>query len=115
MVEAVKKANDRRERLSSELAVLNIQQQHTDEEWNELEQELNAHFEASWKLLLKRQVEQARQILAKLFGGQRVPFIPTRSGVEFRGVAAAGNLRNLHIGEAKRLVSPTGFEPVLPA
>ena len=106
MVEAVKEANDRRERLSSELAVLNTQQQHTDKEWNELEQELNAHFEASWKMLLNRQVDQARQILAKLFGGERVPFMPTRLGYEFSGVAS---VRSLLIGGAKALVSPTGF------
>ena len=47
-------------------AMLNSQQRHTDAEWDELEKELNAHFEASWKTLLN----QARQILAKLFGGE---------------------------------------------
>jgi hypothetical protein len=62
---------------------------------------LNAHFEASWKTLLNRRVEQARQILAKLFGGKRVPFMLTRSGYEFSGVASAGNLL---ISGAKALV-----------
>ena len=39
--------------------MLNSQQQHTDAEWDELETELNVHFDASWKTLLNRQVEQA--------------------------------------------------------
>ena len=110
LVEAVKDENECRETLSMNLAMLNSQQQHTDAEWDELEKELNAHFEASWKTLLNRQVEQARQILTKLFGGERVPFMPTRLGYEFSGVALAGSLL---IGSAKSLVSPTGFEPVL--
>jgi hypothetical protein len=105
LIEAVKEANERRETLSRDLAVLNRQQQHTDQEWDELEKELNAHFEASWKTLLNRQVEQARQILVKLFGGQRVPFIPTRLGYEFNGVAGAGKLL---IGSAKSLDSRWG-------
>jgi hypothetical protein len=61
--------------------------------------------------VLSRQITQARQILTKLFNGERVPsFIPTRSGYEFKGIASAGKLL---IGHAKGLVSPTGFEPVL--
>ena len=110
LIEAVKAANERREALSRDLAMLNSQHQHTDAEWDELEKEMNEHFEVSWKMLLNRQIEQARQILAKLFGGERVPFTPTRLGIEFNGVAAVGRLL---IGGAKALVSPTGFEPVL--
>jgi hypothetical protein len=68
--------------------------------------EMNAHFEASWEMLLNRQVEQARQILAKLFGGERVPFSPARSGYEFKGIASVGKLL---IGHAKGLVSPIGM------
>jgi hypothetical protein len=59
---------------------------------------------------MTRQVAQARQILAKLLNGERVPFSPAGSGYEFKGIASAGKLL---IGHAKGLVSPTGFEPVL--
>ena len=55
---------------------------------------------------MTRQVAQARQILAKLFNGERVPFSPAGSGYEFKGIASAGKLL---IGHAKGLVSPTGF------
>ena len=55
---------------------------------------------------MTRQVAQARQILAKLFNGERVPFSPAGSGYEFKGIASAGKLLIEH---AKGLVSPTGF------
>jgi len=51
-------------------------------------------------------ITQARQILTKLFNGERILFIPTRSSYELRGVAAAGKLLG---GGAKGLVSPTGI------
>ena len=68
------------------------------------------------QMILSRQVDQTRQILRKLFKGERLPFIPTsdesRPRYEFRGTASIGRLV---MGRAKALVSPTGFEPVLPA
>ena len=55
---------------------------------------------------MTRQVAQARQILAKLFNSERVPFSPAGSGYEFKGIASAGKLL---IGHAKGLVSPIGL------
>ncbi len=63
--------------------------------------------------ILTRQVSPTRQILRKLFNGERLPFTPasdrTGSRYEFQGVASIGSLL---AGGAKELVSPTGFEPV---
>ena len=57
-----------------------------------------------------------RQILRKLFKGDRVAFTPMTDGsesrYEFEGTALLGGLLT---GRTKALVSPTGFEPVLPA
>lgn len=113
LVEAVKAANNRRTTLSQELAEVDSQQ-HSDAEYDQLEKDLQAHFEASWKTLLTRQVGPTRQILRKLFNGDRLPFIPmtneSGSQCEFKGTASIGRLLT---GSAKELVSPTGFEPVL--
>ena len=113
LVEAVKAANDRRTALSEELAGVDSQQ-HSDADYDQLEKELQAHFEASWRTLLTRQVGPTRQILRKLFNGDRLPFIPmtNESGTqyEFKGTASISRLLT---GRAKGLVSPTGFEPVL--
>lgn len=51
-------------------------QQHTDADYEQVEKDLQTHFEASWKTLLPRQVGPTRQILRKLFNGERLPFIP---------------------------------------
>ena len=113
LVEAVKAANDRTIALSQELAEVDSQQ-HSDADYDQLEKDLQAHFEASWKTLLTRQVGPTPQILRKLFNGDRLPFIPmtneSGSQYEFRGTASIGRLLT---GRAKELVSPTGFEPVL--
>ena len=89
-------------------------QQHSDADYDQLEKELQAHFEASWKTILNSQVGPTRQILRKLFNGDRLPFIPMTneagSQYEFKGTASIGRLL---AGRAKALVSPTGFEPVL--
>ena len=109
LVEAVKAANDRRTALSQELAVVDSQQ-HSDADYDQLEKDLQAHFEASWKTLLTRQVGPTRQILRKLFNEDRLPFIPmtneSGSQYEFRGTAS---IRRLLTGRAKELVSPTGI------
>ena len=110
LVEALKESTNRRGTLSKDLAELNRAQDLDENDYDELEAELRAHFRRSWETLLSRQVTQARQIIAKLFNDERVPFLPTRSGYEFKGIASAGKLL---IGHAKGLVSPTGFEPVL--
>lgn len=113
LVEAVKAANDRTIALSQELAEVDSQQ-HSDADYDQLEKDLQAHFEASWKTLLTRQVGPTRQILRKLFNGDRLPFIPmtdeSGSQYEFKGTASISRLLT---GRAKELVSPTGFEPVL--
>ncbi|MDE3218774.1 MAG: recombinase family protein [Nitrospirota bacterium] len=113
LVAAVKIANDRRTALSQDLAEVDSQQ-HSDADYDQLEKELQAYFEASWKTILTRQVGQTRQILRKLLGPDRLPFIPMTnergSQYEFKGTALIGRLV---VGRAKALVSPTGFEPVL--
>jgi site-specific DNA recombinase len=106
LVVALKENTDRRASLSDELAELNKVQGLDQTDYEELEAELRAHFRQSWEALMTRQVAQARQILAKLFNGERVPFSPAGSGYEFKGIASAGKLL---IGHAKGLVSPTGF------
>ena len=113
LVEALKAANERKDILLSELASVDSQQ-HSDADYDELEKELNAHFESCWKQILTRQVGPARQILRKVFDGERIPLSPatddTGSRYEFQGVASIGRLVT---GRAKEVVSPTGFEPVL--
>ena len=113
LVEALKAANERKDTLLRELATVNGYQ-HSDADYEQLEKDLQAHFEASWKTILTRQVASTRQILCKLFNGNRLPLYPLpdagSSQYEFKGTAAIGRLVT---GRAKALVSPTGFEPVL--
>lgn len=108
LVEALKAAQERREELSKALAHVDSQT-HSEADYEELEKELQAHFETSWKTILTRQVGPTRQILRKLFNGERLPFIPdsneTGSCYEFQGVAFLGRLVT---GSAKEVVSPTG-------
>lgn len=115
LVEALKAANERKDSLLSELTTVNGYQ-HSEADYDQLEKDLQAHFEASWKTILTRQVGPTRQILRKLFNGDRLPFIPAidqaGSRYEFKGTASIGRLL---VGHAKGLASPTGFEPVLPA
>ncbi|WP_420799902.1 recombinase family protein [Nitrospira moscoviensis] len=115
LVEALKAANERKDGLVRELAEVNSYQ-HSEADYDELEKELQAHFEASWKTILTRQVGPSRQILRKLFDGARLPFTPTidaeGSRYDFHGTASIGRLLP---DRAKKVVSPTGFEPVLPA
>jgi hypothetical protein len=109
LVGALKAAHDRRETLSSELAHVDSQQ-HSDAEYDQLESDLLAHFETSWKTILSRQVGPTRQILRKLFNGTRLPFKPmsesSESRYEFEGTAS---LDGLLTGRAKALVSPMGL------
>ena len=108
----MKAANDRRTVLTHDLA--DSGPPHTEADYVELEAELKDHFRQSWEIMLSRQVEQTRQILRKLFNGDRLPFIPKTFErgvqVEFTGTASIGRLVT---GRAKAVVSPTGFEPVL--
>ena len=59
----------------SELATVNGYQ-HSDADYDQLEKDLQAHFEASWKTILTRQVGPTRQILRKFLNSDRVPFNP---------------------------------------
>ena len=115
LVEALKAASERKNALMEELATVNGYQ-HSDADYEQLEKELQAHFDTSWKTILTRQIGPTRQILRKLFNGDRLPFTPTIDErgprYEVRGSASIGRLIT---GRAKALVSPTGFEPVLPA
>ena len=114
LVAAVKECNDRRAALSENLKELDRTQELDQTDYDELEQELRDAFQEIMETILSRQVDQTRQILRKLFNGDRLPFIPMTndagSQYEFRGTASIGRLL---VGRAKALVSPTGFEPVL--
>ena len=94
--------------MSQELSEVDSKQ-HSDVNFDQLEKDLQAHFEVSWKVVLTRQIGPTRQVLRKLFAEDRLPFIPVvREGgayFEFRGIAAIGRLLT---GRAKGLVSPTG-------
>jgi hypothetical protein len=69
---------------------------------------------ADWRGLLRRQVTQSRQILKKLIVG-RIVFRRREDGVyEFSGQASLGRIL-AGVIRTKAGVSPTGFEPVLPA
>lgn len=108
LVEALKASNERKDSLLGELATVNGYQ-HSEADYDQLEKDLQAHFEASWKTVLTRQVGPTRQILRKFFNRDRPPFIPmtneSGSQYEFRGTASIGRLVT---GRAKALVSPTG-------
>lgn len=108
LVEALKASNERKDSLLGELATVNGYQ-HSEADYDQLEKDLQAHFEASWKTVLTRQVGPTRQILRKFFNRDRLPFIPmtneSGSQYEFRGTASIGRLVT---GRAKALVSPTG-------
>lgn len=104
----MKASNDRRKALSQDLAEVDSLQ-HSDTDYDQLEEDLRAHFMASWQTVLSRQVAPTRQILRKLFNGDRLPFIPmtndSGSQYEFKGTASIGRLLT---GGAKAVVSPTG-------
>jgi hypothetical protein len=108
LVKALKAANERKDALIGELATVNGYQ-HSDTDYEQLERDLQIHFEASWKTILTRQVAPTRQILRKLFNGDRLPFYPLRgtagSQYEFKGTATLGRLVT---GRAKAVVSPIG-------
>ena len=110
LVEALKAANERKDALLRELATVNGYQ-HSDADYDQLEKDLQAHFEASWKTILTRQVGPTCQILRKLFNGDRLPFNPLpgagNSQYEFKGTAAIGRLVT---GRAKALVSHTNTD-----
>jgi site-specific DNA recombinase len=107
LVEAVKAANDRRTVLTQGLA--DSGPPHTEADYDELEQALKDHFRQSWETMLTKQIEQTRQILRKLFHGERIPFIPmtneSGSHYEFNGTASIGRLVT---GQAKALMPPRG-------
>ena len=76
LVVAVKEGNDRRAALSADLIQLDTNQELDQTDYDQLEQELWDHFKKSWQTILSRQVDQTRQVLRKLFNGDRLPFIP---------------------------------------
>lgn len=86
-------------------------QQHSDADYEQLKKDLKSHFETSWQTILSRQAGPTRQILRKLFNGNRLAFTPVSddslSRYEFEGTAS---LSGLLIGRTKALVSPTGLE-----
>ena len=82
-----------------------------------LKEDLSSHLEEQWQGLLMRHTLQARQIVRKLLVG-RLRFVPYKNGMErgytFTGQSQIGRIL-AGVTDTKVLVSPTGFEPVLPA
>ncbi len=74
---------------------------------------------AEWRAILGRQVPQARQIVTKLLA-DKLTFTPEdrdgRRGFRFRATGTVEKLvAGVVPGSLQAVVSPTGFEPVLPA
>ncbi|HPV82292.1 MAG TPA: recombinase family protein [Nitrospira sp.] len=114
LVQALQQCNDRKTALLEALSELDHRQELDQTDYDELEKELRAHFRTSWQTMMTRQVAPTRQILGKLFNGNRIPLTPVEGeeGIyfEFKGMASIGRLLT---GRTKEVVSPTGFEPVL--
>ena len=95
LVTAIKVANERRTGLSRDLAEVDSQQ-HSEADYDQLKKDLKAHFETSWQTVLSRQVGPTRQILRKLFNGNRLPFTPicdeSKSRYEFEGTTSLSGL-----------------------
>ena len=110
MEKAVQECHDRKSALLEALTQLDDRQELDQTDYDELEQELRAHFRTSWQTIMTRQISPTRQILGKLFNGNRIPLTPVHgpdgSYYEFNGMASIGRLVT---GRAKGLVSPTGF------
>ena len=112
LLEAVKDRERQKAQLTQQLNALNGAQQVGQLDPRRLEKDLRARL-ADWQGLLQRHVPQARQILKKLLVG-RLVFTPNKQGCTFRGESPVDRiLAGLCI--TKAVVSPTGFEPVLPA
>ena len=116
LLQAVKDREQEKGRISQALAGLEGLGSISQLDLRQLERVLRARL-ADWQGLLQRHVPQARQILKKLLVS-RIVFKPesdkTPRAYTF---TATGSVRQLLAGMAvpKVLVSPTGFEPVLPA
>ncbi len=116
LLAAMQDRETRREQLERRLAALEALGKVQKLDRHRLERELKARL-ADWQGLLSRHVSQTRQILRKLLVG-RIRFTPKIEGGErmweFTG---QGVLDRLLAGILfpTALVSPTGFEPVLPA
>ncbi len=109
LVQAVQECHDRKSALLEALTELDDRQELDQTDYDELERELRAHFRTSWQTVMTRQISPTRQILGKLFNGNRIPLTPvegpTGTYYEFKGMASIGRLLT---GRAKGLVSPTG-------
>jgi hypothetical protein len=93
LVTAVKAANERRTALLRDLAEADSQQQ-ADADYERLKKDLKSHFETSSEAILSRQLGPTRQILRKLFNGNRLAFTPMSgecgSRYEFEGTVSLG-------------------------
>jgi hypothetical protein len=74
------------------LTELDDRQELDQTDYDELEQELRAH----WQTIMTRQITPTRQILGKLFNGNRIPLTPIEGPAggyyEFKGMASIGRL-----------------------
>ncbi len=140
LLDAVRERERQKQRLTRSLDDLTGMRQIGQVDHRRLEKDLRARL-VNWQGLLQQHVPQARQILKRLLAGRLVftpiskprsemvgasvkagpagvPAFPRTNGVErlceFKGESQIGKiLEGLVV--TKALVSPTGFEPVLPA
>ncbi len=115
LVEAITAQDARRQALEHRLEVLDAPVVTFDAE---LEGKLRDAVE-HWRAILGRQVAQARQIVQKLLA-EKITFQPEdrdgRRGFRFRATGTVEKLvAGVVPGSLQAVVSPTGFEPVLPA
>lgn len=113
LLTAIHTREQRREALERELAGLEGLARLSDVDEARLVEDLEAHLRMHWRGLLTKHVSVTRQLLRKLLT-ERVQI--ARHGAEayvFSGKATVGRL--LSGALPKVMVSPTGFEPVLPA
>ena len=117
LIDAIKEREQRRTSLQASLSSLSGLESVELLDERRLERDLSLHLAEQWQGLLTRHTLQARQIVRKLLVG-RLRFIPYKNkgqrGYTFTGESQVGRIL-AGVTDTKKLVSPTGFEPVLPA
>ena len=117
LIDAIKEREQRRTSLQASLSSLSGLESVKLLDERRLERDLSLHLAEQWQGLLTRHTLQARQIVRKLLVG-RLRFIPYKNkgqrGYTFTGESQVGRIL-AGVTDTKKLVSPTGFEPVLPA
>jgi hypothetical protein len=114
IIQAIREREGHRDILRRRVANLDAAARASQFDPETVERALHAKL-ADWRGLLRKHVPQARQILRKLLGKNRLQFKPYRNGrdrgYEFTAQLSIGALL-AGIACATMVASPTGFEPV---